>query len=234
MLWLLLTLYHPSFNLFVPFPTSRVASDCKIAELIYESLTAIGITVWFDKVNILPGRYWEQEFADGLLTSSCFVCLLSRNAINHPTKPVQNFNTLTSDSKADNVLMEWSLGTYVRAYLLHSWSSHTHSSTSLFSIFVQYSWNISGDSYSSPVAHWVVLVWLWYWYFILTSPSHRTVMMNLTSDPTTLQLTITIHSSHLFHHSLLSSIPSLTYPFAPITHSSFFSLFSSFSSSFLP
>ena len=68
--------------------------------------------MWFDKVNILPGRYWEQEFADGLLTSSCFVCLLSRNAINHPSKPSQNFNTLTSDSKPDNVLMEWTLGTY--------------------------------------------------------------------------------------------------------------------------
>ena len=72
--------------------------------------------MWFDKVNILPGRYWEQEFADGLLTSSCFVCLLSRNAINHPSKPAQNFNTLTSDSKADSVLMEWTLGTYVPPY----------------------------------------------------------------------------------------------------------------------
>jgi TIR domain len=113
----LLTFSH----LYSPLPLpSRVASDCKIAELIYESLTAVGITVWFDKVNILPGRYWEQEFADGLLTSSCFVCLLSRHAINHPSKPAQNFNTLTSDSKADSVLMEWTLGTYVRASLLHS------------------------------------------------------------------------------------------------------------------
>ena len=91
------------------FLSYRVASDSNIALLIYEKLSRRGIRVWFDKMNILPGRDWEQEFADGLLTSSCFVCLLSRNAINHPTKPNQNFNTLASSSKADSVLIEWTL-----------------------------------------------------------------------------------------------------------------------------
>jgi TIR domain len=91
------------------FLSYRVASDANIALLIYERLSRRGIRVWFDKMNILPGREWEQEFADGLLTSSCFVCLLSRNAINHPNKPVQNFNSLESSSKADSVLIEWNL-----------------------------------------------------------------------------------------------------------------------------
>jgi TIR domain len=91
------------------FLSYRVASDTNIALLIYEKLTKRGIKVWFDKMNILPGREWEQEFADGLLTSSCFVCLLSRNAINHPNKPMQNFNTLEASSKADSVLIEWNL-----------------------------------------------------------------------------------------------------------------------------
>jgi TIR domain len=91
------------------FLSYRVASDTNIALLIYEKLSRRGIRVWFDKMNILPGREWEQEFADGLLTSSCFVCLLSRNAINHPNKPIQNFNALESSSKADSVLIEWNL-----------------------------------------------------------------------------------------------------------------------------
>ena len=80
------------------------------AQLIYDELTKTGIRVWFDKTSILPGRYWEQEFTDGLLTSACFVCLLSRDAINHKSIPSQNFNALNAGSRVDSVYMEWSLG----------------------------------------------------------------------------------------------------------------------------
>ena len=89
---------------------SRVASDFAFAQLIYDELTKKNIRVWFDKKNILPGRYWEQEFADGLLTSACFVCLLSRNAINHPSVSSQNLNELDVESRVDCLLMEWTLG----------------------------------------------------------------------------------------------------------------------------
>ena len=88
----------------------RVASDLNHAQLIYDELTKTGIRVWFDKTSILPGRYWEQEFTDGLLTSACFVCLLSRDAINHKSIPSQNFNALNAGSRVDSVYMEWSLG----------------------------------------------------------------------------------------------------------------------------
>ena len=95
-----------------PF-TYRVASDLCHAQLIYEKLTEKNVRVWFDKTNILPGRYWEQEFTDGLLTSACFVCLLSRDAINHKSIPFQNFSALSVDSRVDSFFMEWSLGEYI-------------------------------------------------------------------------------------------------------------------------
>ena len=87
-----------------------MASDLSHAQLIYEKLTQKNVRVWFDKTNILPGRYWEQEFTDGLLTSACFVCLLSRDAINHKSIPFQNFTALSVESRVDSFFMEWSLG----------------------------------------------------------------------------------------------------------------------------
>jgi hypothetical protein len=53
-----------------------------------------------------PGVSWEEGFCDGLVKSRIFVPILSRNAINHPNRPNQNFSMLKADSKCDNVLLE--------------------------------------------------------------------------------------------------------------------------------
>ena len=59
-----------------------------------------------DKLCLEPGVDWEQGFCEGLVSSRAFVPLLSRDAINHPTKDWQNFSKLTVDSKCDNVFLE--------------------------------------------------------------------------------------------------------------------------------
>lgn len=84
------------------FLSYRVNSDAEHANRIYKSLTERGVKVWFDKKCIQPGTDWEESFIDGLLNSSCFVCLLSRNALT----PVAE---MTETSRADNVLLEWML-----------------------------------------------------------------------------------------------------------------------------
>ena len=73
------------------FLSYRVDSDSTHVKLFYDALTALGLTVWWDKQCLLPGQPWEEGFCNGLMKSCCFVCLLSRNAINHPDKPWQNF-----------------------------------------------------------------------------------------------------------------------------------------------
>ena len=91
------------------FLSYRVDSDSHLVELFYNALTDLGLKVWWDKVCLLPGVPWEEGFCNGLADSSCFVCLLSRNAINHPDKPWQNFTHLEPSSRCDNVLLEWRL-----------------------------------------------------------------------------------------------------------------------------
>ena len=84
------------------FLSYRVNSDADHANRIYTSLTERGVKVWFDRKCIQPGTDWEESFIDGLLNSSCFVCLLSRNAL----APMAE---MTETSRADNVLLEWML-----------------------------------------------------------------------------------------------------------------------------
>ena len=53
------------------------------------------------------------------MTSTCFACLLSKCAINHPDKPWQNFTKLEPKSRCDNELLEWRLALELR--LPKSW-----------------------------------------------------------------------------------------------------------------
>ena len=96
----------PTFDVFLSY---RVDSDSDHVEMMYNALTEQGLKVWWDKLCLLPGQPWEEGFCDGLVNSSCFVCLLSRNAINHPDKAWQNFCKLEAGSRCDNVLLEWRL-----------------------------------------------------------------------------------------------------------------------------
>jgi TIR domain/Protein kinase domain len=91
------------------FISYRVASDSEYAKQCYTQLTDAGLRVWWDKVCLKPGISWEDGFMDGLLRSRIFLPLLSREGINHPAIPWQNFSKLTSDSRCDNVLLEYRL-----------------------------------------------------------------------------------------------------------------------------
>jgi serine/threonine protein kinase len=99
------------FDVFISY---RVSSDADHAQLLYNMLRNLELRVWLDKECLLPGQPWEDGFCDGLINSSCFVCLLSRNAINNPTKTWQNFEHLEASSRCDNVLLEWRLALELR------------------------------------------------------------------------------------------------------------------------
>jgi serine/threonine protein kinase len=101
----------PEYDLFLSY---RVAADAALVELLYHALTALGLKVWWDKVGLLPGQPWEEGFCSGLVNSSCFVCLLSNNAILNTTKPQYNITTFQTDSKCDNVVLEWRLALELR------------------------------------------------------------------------------------------------------------------------
>lgn len=99
------------FDVFLSY---RVDSDKAVVRRLCESLKAQELRVWLDQDCLQPGQPWEDGFCDGLVNSACFVCLLSKGAINHPTKPWQNFGQLEAGSRCDNVLLEWRLALELR------------------------------------------------------------------------------------------------------------------------
>ena len=44
-----------------------------------------GVKVWWDKKCLVPGVDWKEGFCAGLCDSRTYVCILSKEAINHPT-----------------------------------------------------------------------------------------------------------------------------------------------------
>lgn len=99
---------------FDTFLSYRVASDAQHVEKLYHLLTDMGLKVWWDKLCLEPGVPWKEGFCAGLVNSRTFVCLLSREAINSPSKDRQNFSKLTEDSNCDNVFLEHRLALELR------------------------------------------------------------------------------------------------------------------------
>ena len=97
---------EPTYDLFLSY---RVASDADIVEVLYDTLTERGFKVWFDKKCLPPGLEWERGFCRGLLDSRCFVCIMSREAVNSRHDMSRNVNMLQPNSRCDNVLLEWRL-----------------------------------------------------------------------------------------------------------------------------
>ena len=93
----------PKYDVFLSY---RVASDSHHVEKLYNLLIAQGFKVYWDKFCLESGVDWEQGFCEGLVSSRAFVPLLSRDAINHPDKALQNFSKLTDVSNCDNVYLE--------------------------------------------------------------------------------------------------------------------------------
>jgi hypothetical protein len=102
----------PAYDVFISY---RVASDSRHVEYLYNLLCDHGLKVWWDKICLKPGVPWEQGFCSGLVDSKAFVCLLSKEAINHPDRPWQNFSQLHVQSKCDNVFLEHRLALELRA-----------------------------------------------------------------------------------------------------------------------
>jgi serine/threonine protein kinase len=94
------------FDVFISY---RLKSDIDISERFYESLTAAGLKVWWDKKSLLPGQPWNDGFCDGFVKSRVFLPILSREAINDPSDARCSFASLTETSPCDNVLLEHSL-----------------------------------------------------------------------------------------------------------------------------
>eukprot|EP01037_Dinobryon_pediforme_P034773 gene34773-40845_t len=87
------------FDVFLSY---RKQSDESHASLLYNRLTAAGLSVWWDKKSLIPG----EGFCDGLVKSLIFLPLLSREAINSSSVEKQNFSLLSKSSNCDNVLLE--------------------------------------------------------------------------------------------------------------------------------
>ena len=94
------------YDIFISY---RVASDHHHAELLYNLMSKKGLKVWWDKKCLKAGEPWQNGFCNGLVNSKVFMCLISKEAINHPTKSNQNFGSLTTTSPCDNVFLEYRL-----------------------------------------------------------------------------------------------------------------------------
>jgi serine/threonine protein kinase len=97
---------EPEYDCFLSY---RVASDLtenNHVEKLYDLLVARGLRVFWDRKCLPLGEPWEKHFFAGIVKSRTFVSLLSKDAINHPDIPRQNFSQLTEDSDCDNVYLE--------------------------------------------------------------------------------------------------------------------------------
>ena len=103
---------RPKMQVFLSY---RVSSDSQHVEKLYKLLTAKGLSVWWDKICLEPGVPWKEGFCAGLVNSDCFVCLLSRGAINHPDKAWQNFSKLEKGATCDNVFLEHRMALELKA-----------------------------------------------------------------------------------------------------------------------
>ena len=65
----------PKYDVFLSY---RVASDSDHVRILYEKLTAEGLTVVWDKLCLPDGVPWEGGFCDGLVQTRCIRACLCR------------------------------------------------------------------------------------------------------------------------------------------------------------
>ena len=63
----------PKYDVFLSY---RVASDSDHVRILYEKLTAEGLTVVWDKLCLPDGVPWEEGFCDGLVQSKVHTSML--------------------------------------------------------------------------------------------------------------------------------------------------------------
>lgn len=54
-------------------------SDSKVAEMLYEVLSAKGLNVWYDRMKLKAGADWMEEIEQAIETSRVFIPILSSN-----------------------------------------------------------------------------------------------------------------------------------------------------------
>lgn len=91
------------------FLSYRVDSDTYHAQMIYNTLTSMGIKVWWDKECLKPGEPWQIGFCKGLYNSRIFIPLLSKDAINHDINSKHNLSKIHENSIVDHLLLEYLL-----------------------------------------------------------------------------------------------------------------------------
>ena len=103
----------PGYDVFISYRVKdshgKPTADSKLAEMLYNKLTAKGVRVWWDVKCIQPGQDWEVEFIKGLVESRSLLPIVSRNGVD------ERFETLKQDSPCDNVLLEYRLALELRA-----------------------------------------------------------------------------------------------------------------------
>jgi len=57
--------------------------DSSYAKKLYNDLSDIGLDVWIDKNNLLPGQNWNLEIHNAIREADFIILLLSENAIKH-------------------------------------------------------------------------------------------------------------------------------------------------------
>lgn len=85
------------------FISYRDDSDRAIAKMLHGALTGKGLHVFWDKLCLEPGEDWENGFVNGMISSRCFVPIVSNKAIE------ARFAAIHSGSSVDNVLLEYRL-----------------------------------------------------------------------------------------------------------------------------
>jgi TIR domain len=61
---------------------SYAREDVVSARKLFNDLGKAGVSVWFDKVSLLPGQRWKSAIRRGIRDSRFFVALLSSNSVN--------------------------------------------------------------------------------------------------------------------------------------------------------
>lgn len=104
--------HSPKYDVFISY---RVNSDLMHALYLHHLLSHVhGLSVFLDKLCLQPGVPWEEGFCNGVISSTSFVCIISKNAINMPNNNRQNFTLLEENSPCDNVLLEMRLALELR------------------------------------------------------------------------------------------------------------------------
>lgn len=93
------------YNVFISY---RESADRELAHELYDLLTMKGATVWLDHFNLQPKTEFEAAIVKGIMDSSIFLPLISREAINS-SKTFQNFTHLVETSRADQLLTDYRL-----------------------------------------------------------------------------------------------------------------------------